>query len=281
MSETSEKESDEEMLVVEFPDFSDALGVIRDKGIPGALNQGFPSSSSQLQINGLDTGAPTCKIGSFEFTGTYEMTLGTRLYFSVKDNKSQVKEERDERKADEKGRKDGKGERDGEGSGDTTSNIVGSHRDAKFQGMGEKRLVFRLTKIGEEATGPSGSGVISGEEDEFDLEMASERAPKGRPKAKPAAKRAAPKRGRFAVDGDSSSSESSDDDKAKVRAPTKRERDNASITSSSPSLCQEEQPKKRKRGRPKGSTKAAKAKQQAEREDDEEGKERARKSARK
>ena len=66
----SEDNTDEdEILVIEFPDFAEALGVMRDKGFPGTSNPDFPSSSSELKIEGLDTGAPTCKMAIFNSLG--------------------------------------------------------------------------------------------------------------------------------------------------------------------------------------------------------------------
>jgi hypothetical protein len=117
--------ADEEMLVVEFPHLEEALQLLNGNE-SNFFDYLSSTSSTDVTMEGLDTINPTCRMGRFEFAGTYEYSLGSRMYFTVDKSESEEKEQ----KKDDKG---------------AVAKV--REREIVYSGLGKKKLVFRLTKL--------------------------------------------------------------------------------------------------------------------------------------
>jgi hypothetical protein len=78
--------STEALLLVTFPEIEEAMGVpeIKDNLTSHILSR---DANSKVEIEGLDSDAPTCSIGGYNFVGSYEHLLGSQMFFEVDDPK--------------------------------------------------------------------------------------------------------------------------------------------------------------------------------------------------
>ena len=83
---------DEELLVVDFPHLEEALQLLNGNE-SNFFDYLSSTSSTDVKMEGLDTISPTCRMGRFEFSGTYEYSLGSRMYFTVDNSESEEKEQ--------------------------------------------------------------------------------------------------------------------------------------------------------------------------------------------
>ena len=206
-----------ELVAVEFPELEEGLGALKSKG--GMAFKAFGTSSShEIEMAGLDTANPTCKFGALEFTGTYEMSLGSRLFFPVKDQPTT-----------------GEGKEEQKKEGSEMEVIPAEGRSVEFVGMGEKKLVFRLSKIGDGKIGDA-------------LEDSEPSVPK----------RGRPRKQQQQQQQQQQAEDEDEDEREKCSIPKRgRPQKEEQAGGGEVEEGDEEKPTKKKKGRPKGSTKAS------------------------
>lgn len=70
VGESSDDEYEEVLVFVKFEDFADV---------------NFFAESNQIVISNIEECAPKCSIDGFNFAGTYNLNLGTLVFFEKKD----------------------------------------------------------------------------------------------------------------------------------------------------------------------------------------------------